>query len=181
MNAYFFDKKGRTSRISVLALLQTARDSNHIREGSVIEVLFRYINVSMTDAIVRRIRAEDKYEPSPFSVPSNDDRPQKCFRLYFEMVKCLLQEFLLEQAIVKLDVAILRYMHLRNLKSQRDTDKAVAESWKLVDEHNWAILDEVFIEEVGASMHQSQQHLFAQNPPADLNNIDLHAGSLSSV
>lgn len=83
-----------------------------------------------------------------------------------------------DQVIAEYDAAVPRYMKPTNMTSRQYADDTFAKSCRFADVYDGRSLNDVFIEDVNASVCHSFRYFLTQNPRSDLSDVAFQAESL---
>lgn len=116
---------------------------------------------------------------APFDI--NDTKLRKPLRYYPKVHNNLLKTYGTEQATVKYDSAILRYIKPSNITPQQYVGALVEKSYKVIDVYDEWTLHNFFTEEDYASIRRSLRHCCVQNQHVDITLIAIQVESFLSI
>lgn len=101
--------------------------------------------------------------------------------MYLEILTFLMKKFATDPAMAEFDTAVLRYMQPANMTTQQYADVQLTNTCKVVDMYDESTLKDVFIGGMDLSIRHSLRQSWAQNPQADVAEIEFQAKSLLSI
>lgn len=153
MKAHFFETKDLIFVICFISTFKLACDSIRNLKATIMQIIPHYMNETLVNGLNSRMRAEGVVTFVTTSVRTNDARSRKFICLYLELVYHLPKKIATDQAIAKLDEAILPYMQLSNMAPWQYAENLVAKASKVSDKYDRETLNDVFTNDVGTSLN----------------------------